>query len=311
MSIKVGVIGVGYLGRHHARIYSELPDVELSAVVDTDGVCAGEISDKYCSSAYSDYKAVIGGLDAVSIATPTPAHFPIAMDCLRAGLDVLVEKPMTMTLDEADVLIKEAKDRGRILQVGHLERYNPAVVAVSGMVASPAFIEAERVSPFLERALNVDVTLDLMIHDIDIVMSLLRDAGIERMSVVGAKVLSAKVDVAKAWIEFTGGAKALITASRLSKDKRRMLKVYQRDSYIELDYVKKEIKRYGKGGDGMTAERIEVPDKEPLKEELIDFIECVRTRRRPKVSGEEGRKALNVALEITKMITDNQEDTRK
>lgn len=303
MSLKVGVIGVGYLGRHHARIYSELPGVELAALVDTDGSCAKEISDKYCTAAHKDYKGVIGGLQAVSIVTPTPSHFAIAMDCLGAGCDVLVEKPMTMTLDEANMLIEEAEKKDRILQVGHLERYNPAVAAVFKMANSPVFIEAERVSPFLERALNVDVTMDLMIHDIDIVMGLLEGLEIRSISVVGAKVLSERVDVAKAWMEFSGGAKALITASRLSREKRRLLKIFQHDSYMEVDYIKKTIRRYfKKGPEGISSELIEVEDKEPLKEELADFIDCVRTRRKPKVSGAEGRNALKVALQITEML---------
>lgn len=305
MSIKVGVIGAGYFGKHHARIYSELRGVELRAVVDADIRLAEKVSGE-CSGgrrpgAYSDYRQMLGDVQAVSIATPTATHCDIAMECLRAGCDVLLEKPMTGTVAEADALLAEAEKRGAILQVGLLERYNPAVVAVSKLVKKPEFIESERLSPFLERAANVDVTLDLMIHDIDIVMSL-NGSGLRDIRVVGASVLTDKVDVARAWLEFQTGTTALITASRISKEKQRMLKIFEKDSYLELDYQKKSIKRYFKDGGGISSERISFEDKEPLREELVDFIYCVKKRRRPRVSGVEGREALKVALDITDMI---------
>ena len=302
MSVKAGVIGVGYLGRHHARIYSELEGVELAAVVDRDLSIAEEIAAKYGARAYTDYVRAIEGLQAVSIVTPTPMHFDIALACMRAGCDVLVEKPITLTVDEAERLVNEADKLGRILQVGHLERYNPAFIAISKMIDGLKFVESERVSPFLERAAGVDVTLDLMIHDIDIVMSLVNGAGIKDINVVGAKVLSGKVDVAKAWIEFDGGVSALITANRLSGQKRRVLKVFQRDSYLVLDYQKKSIQKYFKGPDGISSESIDIEDKEPLKEEISDFLDCVVTRRRPIVSGIEGMNALKVAIDITEKI---------
>jgi predicted dehydrogenase len=302
LSVKVGVIGVGYLGQHHARIYSEMEGVELVAVVDTDAGRGGEISSRYGCKAYADYREAIDGLQAVSIATPTSFHFDVAMDCLNAGKDVLIEKPITTTVAEADAIIEVAERKNALVQVGHLERFNPAVVAVSELVDKPEFIESERVSPFLGRGVDVDVTLDLMIHDIDIVMSLLGEAVVRDIKVVGARVLTDKVDVAKAWIEFDGGVTALITASRISGEKQRKLKVYQGDSYVMLDYQKMNIRRFYKAAEGIESESIDVKEKEPLKEELVDFISCVRDRRRPKVSGKEGRDALEVALNITDKI---------
>jgi predicted dehydrogenase len=302
MPVRVGVVGVGYLGRHHARIYSGLEGVELSAVVDTDAEKAGEMAEKYGSRAYADYRKMLGEVQAVSVVTPTASHRDIAMDFLRAGSDVLIEKPITSTLAEADSLIEEASKRGAILQVGHLERYNPAVVAASKLIDRPRFFESERMSPFLERAANVDVTLDLMIHDIDIVMSLLGTEGIETVRAVGAKVLSDNVDVAKAWIEFKEGVAALITAARVSNGKQRRLKIFQKDSYVVLDYQERKLTKYSLAPGGISAESITVEDREPLKEELVDFVDCVVARRRPRASGVEGRNALEVALSITEMI---------
>ncbi len=302
MSIKVGVIGVGYLGRHHARVYSELEDVELVAVVDTDIEKAKEIAGKYGSRTYSDYRQVLSDVQALSIVTPTKSHYSIAMDCLNAGCDVLIEKPMTETVAEADALINEAEKKGAVLQVGHLERYNPAVIAASKLVDKPEFLEAERISPFIERAANIDVTLDLMIHDIDIVTSFLDGSNIKNIKAVGAKVLTEKVDVAKAWLEFENGVTALVTANRLSGEKQRVLRIFQKDSYIVIDYQNKNVKRYFKTSDGIASESVPVEDKEPLKEELADFINCVKNRQRPKVSGIEGRNALKVVMDITEMI---------
>jgi predicted dehydrogenase len=302
LPIKTAVIGVGYLGQHHARIYNELDSAELVAVVDTDTGRAEEIAALYGTRAYSDYRDVLSDVQAVSIVTTTSEHFDIALDCLRAGIDVLVEKPITTTVKEADGLIEEAERGGRILQVGHLERYNPAVVGIEGLLDGLEFIESERVSPFLGRAMDVDVTLDLMIHDIDIIMSLVGGSPIKDIKVVGARVLTEKIDVAKAWLEFESGVSALITASRIASETRRFLKIYQRDSFVVLDYRQKKITRHLKTAEGISAEPIAVEDKEPLKEELADFLDCVITRRRPKVSGVEGREALKVAMRISEMI---------
>jgi predicted dehydrogenase len=302
LPIKIGVIGVGYLGQHHARIYNELDSAELVGVVDTDKQRAEGIAALYGTKAYSDYRDILGDVQAVSIVTTTSEHFDIAMDCLKAGIDVLVEKPITTTVEEAGELIEEAEKRGRVLQVGHLERYNPAVVGIEGLLDGLEFVESERVSPFLGRATDVDVTLDLMIHDIDIIMSLVGGSPIRDIKVVGAKVITEKIDVAKAWLEFESGVSAIITASRIASETKRFLNIYQRDSFIVLDYRQKKITRHIKTAGGISAEPIAVEDKEPLKEELADFIDCVITRRRPKVSGVEGREALKVAMRISELI---------
>ncbi|MDO9288008.1 MAG: Gfo/Idh/MocA family oxidoreductase [Thermodesulfovibrionales bacterium] len=301
MPIKVGVIGTGYLGRHHARIYSEIEGAELVALIDTDLEKAKKLADEYNCKAYSDYRDIIDKLDAVSIVTPTIYHHKIALDCLKAGKDLLVEKPITVTVSEADELISEAEKRKLILQVGHLERYNPAVLAVSGMIKEPRFLEAERLSPFLGRGIDVDITLDLMIHDIDIILSFVSSPVID-IKATGASVLTDTVDVAKAWLEFGNGCAALLTASRLSPEKQRRLKIYQKDSYLSVDYQTSEVRSYFKKAGDIAFDVIQPEKKEPLKEELIDFVNCIKRRNKPKVSGTEGRNALKIALDITEKI---------
>ncbi len=301
MSIKVGVIGVGYLGQHHARIYAEIEGVHLVGVADVRKERAESIARQYRCEAVSDYREILDAVDALSIVTPTTTHYPIALDCLKAGKDILVEKPITVTVEEADHLIREAGRAGCIIQVGHLERYNPAVLAASDFIKEPIFIESERLSPFLGRGTDVDVTLDLMIHDIDIILSLV-GRSVTDIRAVGASVLSDKLDVAKAWLEFENGCTALATVSRLSPEKQRKLKVSQRDAYIVIDYQASEIKRYRKSAEGMSMDVVKPERKESLKEELRDFVHCVMERKRPMVSGVEGRNALRVVMEITEKI---------
>jgi predicted dehydrogenase len=301
LPVRVGVIGIGYLGQHHARIYSELENTELVAVVDAVEKRADSFAAKYGCEAYYDYRDIFNKVDALSIVTPTTSHYDIALDCLRAGKDILIEKPITVSVKEADELIAESEKSGCIIQVGHIERYNPAVLAASEMVKEPRFIEAERLSPFLGRGTDVDVTLDLMIHDVDIVLSFVFSP-VKEIKAVGTRVLTDKIDVAKAWIEFENGCIALFTASRLSPEKQRRLKVFQKDSYLLLDYQNCEIKHYFRRGQEIVSDTIRPENKEPLKEELRDFISCVKERKRPKVSATEGRDALKIALDITKQI---------
>lgn len=302
MSIKAAVIGVGYLGRHHARIYSEIEGVELVAVADTDQKKASEIAAAYGGKAAGDFRAAIDSADAISIVTPTSMHFDIAMQCLKAGKDVLLEKPITVTVDEADRLIAEAERGKKILQVGHLERYNPAIVEAAKYISNPVFLEAERLSPFLGRGIDVDITLDLMIHDIDIISSLLKGAAIKDIRAVGSSVMTNKIDTAKAWIDFNGGIPAMITASRVSDAKQRTLKVFQRDSILVVDYQGMSVKKHFKSNGAMASETVNVEKKEPLKMEIIDFMECVKQRRAPRVGGMDGRNALDVALKISNII---------
>jgi predicted dehydrogenase len=301
LAVKVGVIGVGYLGQHHARIYSEIEDAELVAVVDLDREKAAAFAEKYQCESSADYREILPKVDALSIVTPTTAHYKIALECLKTGKDMLIEKPITVTVEEADELIDEAKKKDCIIQVGHLERYNPAIIAASDFFSEPVFIESERLSPFLGRATDVDVTLDLMIHDIDIMLSLIA-MPVKNIRAVGAKVLTDKIDVAKAWLEFENGCIALATVGRLSPEKSRKLKVFQKNSYILIDYQSSEIKRFFRTEEGISSDIIKPEKKEPLKEELKDFIRCVKERRRPTVSAWEGRHALKVVLEINEMI---------
>jgi predicted dehydrogenase len=304
--IKVGVIGVGYLGQHHARIFSELEGVRLAAVVDADIRRAEEIAAKYGGKAFADHGSAMDDVDAFSIAAPTTLHHKIAIDCIRAGKDILVEKPIAATLEEADEIISESDKRGVIVQVGHLERFNPAVQTVFPMITHPVFFEAERLSPFLGRGIDVDITLDLMIHDIDIILALLAHGGaapeVKDIKASAAKVLTPNIDEARAWFEFENGTQALLTASRLSFDKSRKLKIFQDDAFLLVDYQGMEIKRFSNENGKITSETIPVAKHEPLKEELRDFIDCISRRRRPLVSAQDGRNALMIAMKISSII---------
>jgi predicted dehydrogenase len=303
MTVRVAVIGVGHLGQHHARIYAELPEVELVAVADTSEARRREIGGRLGVTAVADFRALLGGVDAVSVAVPTHAHHAVALAFLEAGCDVLVEKPIAQTLPEADALVAAAGRRGRILQVGHSERYNGAVQVLSGYVQDPGFIEVHRMGPFPGRGTDVDVVLDLMIHDIDIVLTLVKSP-VKSVSAVGVPVVSDRVDIANARLEFASGCVANITASRVSGERLRKIRVFQRDTYFVLDYATQELSLYrqtdGEGPGNGHLIRIEVPVErvEPLRQELAEFADSVRTRRPPMVSGEAGREAVAVAAEI-------------
>jgi predicted dehydrogenase len=304
--LNVGVIGVGYLGQHHARIFSEIEGVKLTAVIDADLKRAEEIASKYGGKAFADHLEAMGAVDAFSIAAPTTMHHRIALDCIRAGKDILVEKPIAATIEEADDIIRESDKSGLIVQIGHLERFNPAVQAVFPMIKHPVFFEAERLSPFLGRGIDVDITLDLMIHDIDIILALLAHGGsapeVRDIKASAARVLTANIDEARAWFEFENGAQALLTASRLSFEKSRKLKIFQDDTFLLVDYQSMEIKRFSNENGKIAYETVPVVKHEPLKEELRDFIDCIGRRRRPLVSASDGRNALKIAMKIGEMI---------
>ncbi len=301
MLLRVGVIGVGYLGQHHARIFAGLDDVELAGVADVNKARADEIAAAYGCASFDDWNEVVERSDAVSIVTPTTTHHEIARACLLAGRDVFIEKPITERLDEARELISMADAGNRILQVGHLERYNPGIVAAAGLIQKPRFIEAERLSPFLGRGTDVDITLDLMIHDVDIVTGLVQSPVIS-ISAVGDRVLTGKIDAVKAWIEFDNGCKALITASRLSAEKVRRLRIHQEDAFISVDYQTQEVRKYYKGDAGIAFDVISPENREPLREELKDFVSCVRGRSCPRVSGREATQALEIVLRINDLL---------
>lgn len=302
MSVRVGVIGVGYLGQHHARIYSEIEGADLVAIADIDEKKAGIFAKRFGCKSYSDYREILPLVDALSIVTPTTTHYNIAIKCLRAGKDILIEKPITDNIKEADELITESEKNGCILQVGHLERYNPAFLKGSEIISKPEFIETERLSPFLGRGIDVDVTLDLMIHDADIVLAIMNQDVIRDIRATGTKIVTDKIDVARAWIEFENESVAVLKASRFSRQKKRMLTIYQKDSRISIDFQNNEVHHYWKTDNGLSSDNIKPDNKEPLREELVDFIYCVKERKRPRVSAIEARNALQMVLYITEII---------
>ncbi|HDH05235.1 MAG TPA: Gfo/Idh/MocA family oxidoreductase [Nitrospirae bacterium] len=299
--INVAVIGVGSIGVHHARIFSDLEGVNLVGIVDADPAKAEEIASKYNCRAFGNHMEVMDIVDAVSIAVPTTLHFETGMDSLKHGKDILIEKPVTTTLEQADMLISEAEKRGLIFQVGHLERFNAGVSLISAMVEEPKFIESQRLSPFLGRGIDVDVTLDLMIHDIDIILSLV-DSGIADLRATGASVLTGNIDIAHAWIEFENGCIAEAVSSRIANEKKRELKVFQHNSYLNLDYQSQEITCYTRLNGNVGKETKKPGAREPLREQLLSFVDCIENRRQPVVSGHEGKEALKVVLKISGLV---------
>ncbi len=300
--IKVGVVGVGHLGAIHAKDYSRLDNVKLVGVCDCNLERSLEIGKRFRTASYSDYEDLFDKVDAASIVVPTSLHYNVAKEFLKRGIHVLIEKPITKTLSEADELIQIAKEQNVILQVGHIERFNSAVLAIEPHIKTPKFIECQRLGPFHKRVQDVGVVLDLMIHDIDIVLGLMKKEVLE-IEAVGLSTISNYEDVANVRITFDDGTIADITASRVTKDVVRKMRIFQADSYLSLDYVTQEAMIFRKTGEKILTEKIRIKKKEPLKKELKSFIECVRTGKKPIVSGVEGRRALAVALEIVKKIT--------
>jgi predicted dehydrogenase len=303
--IKVGVVGVGHLGREHARIYASLPDVELVGVSDRDRSRASAIASKYGTGSFSDHSELLEMASAVSVAVPTIDHCSLVRDAFEAGTHVLVEKPITSTVDEAAELVEMAKARGLILQVGHVERYNPAVQAITERVTRPLFIECHRLAPFGNRGTDVSVVLDVMIHDLDIVLGFVKSA-VKRIDAIGIPVLSPLEDIANARLEFESGCIANLTASRVSAEKMRKIRIFQGDSYISLDYVEQAVKLFrrvsGESAPGIMQEEVHVTKDEPLRVELMSFISSIREGKQPLVSGYDGKRALEVARRIVDAI---------
>jgi len=301
--IRVGVIGVGSLGQHHARVYASLPEAELVGVVDALPERAGEVAAKFGTNVYSDYTELFGKVDAVNIAAPTTLHAEIGVHCLKEGIHVLAEKPIAHTLEAADRLILAARENDRVLQIGHLERFNPAVVALREIVTRPRFFEAHRMGLFSPRSLDVDVILDLMIHDLDII-SLLAPSAVEKITAVGIAILSNRIDIANARIQFADGCVANITASRVSMEKIRKLRLFQKQEYISLDYTRQDLAVFslkhnaGSPLPEIVNRKIEPEKKEPLLLELISFLDAIRGRHPVACGGEEGRGALGLAMQI-------------
>ncbi len=302
--IKAGVIGVGHLGQHHARIYAGMEGVELVGICDVDLRRAKKIAGKYRANVFTDYKQMFGVINCASIVAPTELHHRIARDCLLNGVSVLVEKPMTKLVGEAEDLLNIARDRRLIIQVGHIERFNAAVRALDEIPGNVRFIECHRLGPFKKRALDVGVVLDLMIHDIDIILGLVRSEVVS-IDAVGINILTDHEDLANVRIRFKNGAVANLTASRVTKDEMRKIRLFKDDCYISLDYIKQDAVIYRKINNRITGRLINIKKEEPLKKELEAFINCVRTGERPLVSGEEGRDALKIALQIEDAIREN------
>jgi len=300
--IKVGIVGVGHLGAIHAKVYSKLDNVELVGVCDCNLERALEVGKKYKTRSFANYEDLFDKVDAASIVVPTSLHYNVAKEFLNRSIHVLIEKPITKTLSEADELIEIAKDKNLIIQVGHVERFNAAVLALEKYLEKPKFIECQRLGPFHKRVDDVGVVLDLMIHDIDIVLGLIKQEVIN-IEAVGLSTMSAFEDVANVRLTFEDGTIADITASRVTKDVTRKIRIFQEESYISLDYLNQEVTIFRKTGNKILKEKVKVKKVQPLNEELESFIECVRHHKRPIVSGVEGKRALQVALEIIEKIS--------
>lgn len=308
--LRVGVVGVGYLGKFHVQKYAAIPEARIVGLADLVPAKAKEYAEKVGAQVYADYRALLGKVDAVSIAVPTDRHYPIAKDFLSHGSDVLVEKPISSTLEEAEDLIATARRHGRILQVGHLERFNPAVLAVREKIRTPLFIESHRLTPFRGRGAEVDVVLDLMIHDLDLILTLVKSRP-EHIDAVGVPVLTDKVDIANARVRFGSGCVANITASRTSFEDRRRMRIFQPESYLVVDYAAKKTAFFRReppvsGRQAkIYAEPIEVAPGDALETEIRAFVRSSLTRTPPLVSGEEGKKALDLAMRVNEQIQAN------
>ena len=304
--IKVGVVGIGHLGNYHLQKYQKIESSEIIAVADMFPDRAQKAAEIYKCEAFADYRAMIGHVDAVSVAVPTIDHYKIAKDFLAAGIDVLIEKPICATLEEADELIKIAEKKKLVLQVGFVERFNPAVMALEKVIQKPLFIESHRLHPFFERGTDVDVILDLMIHDLDIIIKFV-NSSITAVEAVGVPILSDKIDIANARISFASGCVANVTASRISSKTMQKIRFFGVEGYHSVDCQKREILSLGKeknesGQLQILQNNIEVGSHDPLEEEIRAFVDAVINRSNPLISGEDARKSLALAMEIIKKM---------
>jgi predicted dehydrogenase len=311
-NIRAAVIGTGYLGRFHAQKYAAAPGCTLVGVVDPREEVRAAVASELGTRGFADHRDLLGQVDAVSVVTTTPAHYAIARDFLEAGAHVLVEKPITETVEQAQSLINIAAAAGRILQVGHLERFNPAIVAAESRLRGARFIECQRLAPFKERGTDVNVVLDLMIHDIDIVQSIV-GRPVESIEAVGTPVFSGAVDIANARLRFEGGCVANVTASRVSLKTERKMRVFRDDAYLSIDLQQRILTVIGKrsaapapGELPVTIEESSYDQGDALRAEIHSFLDCIREGKRPLVSGEDGLRALDIAIRITGMLTKEQ-----
>ncbi|MFY9609832.1 MAG: Gfo/Idh/MocA family oxidoreductase [Blastocatellia bacterium] len=306
--IRVAVVGVGHFGREHARIYASSSSAKLVAVCDIDSSTGAALAGRYSADFVTDFRDLIGEVDAVSLAVPTISHCLIACELLKAGISVLIEKPISHTLDEADQINAAAGRGGMVLQVGHLERFNPAVAAASLIVTRPLFFEAHRLSVFTSRSLDIDVVMDLMIHDIDVVLSFVK-SDVREVRAAGVPILTPKVDIANARIEFDNGCVANLTASRVSSERVRKLRFFQPHEYVSIDYSAQEasvvsVKPGAAGKLTFDSRSLEVERDEPLRLEIESFLRAVEGGP-VRVTGEDGRRALELAVEITNRIREH------
>src|SRR5215207_1132278 len=327
-SIRLGVIGTGSMGKNHARIFGEMPRAQFTAVLDSNVDTARQIAAQYGAKSAATLEEFCHTIDAATVATPTVTHFEFAKALLERGKHVLVEKPFTETPEQARELCDLAHSRGLVLQVGHIERFNPVMSALEQRLGAPRFIEATRLSPYPGRSLDVGVVLDVMIHDLEIILHLVRSSWVQ-VDAVGVAILSKREDIANVRIRFANGCVANITASRISQDKLRKIRVFQSGAYLSLDYQKQEgylLRLAGEGekestflgkllgaasggtivtefaGKKIVREPVPIEKDEPLKRELVSFVECARAGAQPKVSGREATAALELALEITRQV---------
>jgi len=302
--MKCGVAGVGYLGQHHARIYSELETVELSGIFEVDDARAEELCSKYGCPRFTTLEALAEACDAVSVVVPTDRHHEVAMPLLAGGCHLLIEKPICQNLDEAADILRAAKTAGLLVQVGHIEHFNPVMSFLEEAVSAPKFITADRLAPFQPRGTEVGVVLDLMIHDIGIVLQLV-NSPVEKVDSVGVTVLSKTEDIANARIQFENGCVANLNVSRVSSKKVREIRVFQPSGYLSLDFMNQAGHVVNVGAGGLEKTEVPIEKGEPLKLELASFAESVRERKSPKVGGELGKTALELAIAITEQIRSN------
>jgi predicted dehydrogenase len=306
--LRAGVIGVGYLGRLHAQKIASFDDVVFSGVCDVDRERGKAVAEEFGASYFENTRKFLREVDAVSIAVPTTAHFRVAREAIRAGVHVLLEKPIAATVREGRTLVREAAERGLVFQVGHLERFNSAVISATSVLKEPRFVECHRLGMFGGRGTDVDVVLDLMIHDIDLLLSFVRSP-VARISAVGVPVISSNVDIANARLTFANGCVANVTASRVSMRKQRKIRIFQEDAYVSMDFVENQIQIYRRifpaepgGLPEITGEVLETEKGDALRDEIRSFVECARTGAAPRVSGEDGLAALEVAFRILRKM---------
>jgi predicted dehydrogenase len=313
--LKIGIIGIGYLGRLHLEKYLSFDDVEVVGVADTNTTVIEELKSTHDFECSTDYRTLLGKVDAVSVVVPTSLHFDVAMDFFESGADVFVEKPITTTVDQAHRLVAFAEAKKLMLQVGHLERFNPAILALDGTLREPLFIESHRLSPFPDRSTDVDVVLDVMIHDIDIILNFVKSP-LAHVDAVGAPIITPQMDIVNARLNFESGCVANVTASRVSAGKMRKIRVFQHDAYISIDFAAQNIDLFRRNRDEngqftIDMEHMDITSRDYLKDEIRSFVDAVKNRTTPLVTGHDGARALEVASRIHEKLDDTMEKMRQ